>query len=118
MPDRSSEASSIRREGLSEIAWAGQARGGVNTFFMGISAPPRYPKEAKNMKTNSSDVIRGGECVYAIISAPCRVCGRRPATHCPVSRIGAYCGRHCPACTATAALDVEAMAIAADRSAE
>jgi hypothetical protein len=70
------------------------------------------------MKTNSSVLIRGGECVRASISAPCRTCGRRPANHCPISQTGAFCELHCPACSETAALDVEAMVIAADRSGE
>ena len=79
---------------------------------------PAAHEKAKTMKTNSSDVIRSGECVCATISAPCRICGRRPALHCPATQTGAYCARHCPACSATAALDVEAVVWCADRSGE
>jgi hypothetical protein len=70
------------------------------------------------MKTNRDDAIRGGECVRATISAPCRTCGARPAIHCPATQTGAYCARHCPACSIVPALDVEAFAMAADRSGE
>jgi hypothetical protein len=67
------------------------------------------------MRTNRDDIIRGAaECTRAAISAPCRICGARPAPHLPKGERGAFCGRHCPACTVQPEIDFEAVALAAE----